>query len=105
MLYASNLNLKIRDARMHITGHWRTTGSVFQQTRRSNMEKIDTRLEVDSDADPELLAAALRNASNGCHAEVAITNPTPLEEELIVNGAEFNLDDYPAKAVRRQPDS
>ena len=102
MLYASNLNIIIREARMHIAGFWRVEGSVYQQTRLSTMERVETKVSVDSDADPELIAAVLRNAGNGCHAEVAIKNPTPIEETLEVNGAPFRLDDYPVKTVRRQ---
>lgn len=101
MLYASMLDIEIREARMHITGIWRVEGSVYRQTRVSVMERVETRLEVDSDADPKVIAAALRNAANGCHAEAAIKNPTPVVEELIVNGAAFDLDDYPAEPIRR----
>lgn len=104
MLYASNLNIAIREARMAIRGFWRVEGSVYKQTRVSTMERVETEIEVDSDADPELIAAVLRNAGNGCHAEVAIKNPTPVVETLRVNGDPFDLDDYPAKTVRRQRD-
>ena len=37
----------------------------------------------------------------GCHAEAAIKRPTPVNETLTVNGAAFNLDDYPAAPVRK----
>ena len=104
MLYASMLNIKIKEARMSITGFWRVAGSVFRQDRTSVMDRIETNIEVDSEADPELVAAVLRNASSGCHAEVAIVNPTPIEETLKLNGAAFSLDDHPAKTVRRQRD-
>ena len=105
MLYASMLNIKIRDARMDIKGHWRITGSVFQQTRVSSLEKLVTNINVDSDADPALIAAVLRNASNGCHAEVALRNPTPIEESVSVNGDAFDIEEFPAGPVRRQPDA
>ena len=104
MLYASNLNIKIREARMGITGFWRVAGSIFRQDRVSVMDRIETNLEIDSDADSELIAAVLRNASNGCHAEAAIKNPTPIQETLRVNGEPFDLGDHPAKTVRRQRD-
>lgn len=87
---------------MKITGFWHVDGSVFRQTRVSTMDRVETRVEIDSDADPDLIAAVLRNAANGCHAEVAIKNPVPIDETLEVNGQPFNLDDYPAKPVRRQ---
>ncbi len=105
MLYASMLNITIQNVRMEITGDWRIEGSVFRQTRASVMERVETKLDVESDADPKLIAAVLRNASNGCHAEMAIKKPTPVEETVTVNGEAFDFEDYPVETVRRQPDA
>lgn len=86
---------------MRIQGTWAVEGSVFQQTRDSRMVSVDTWVEVDSPDPPELIAAVLRNASNGCHAEQALKRPTPVNETLTVNGESFNVDDYPATPVRK----
>ena len=86
---------------MRIEGTWAVAGSVFQQTRDSTMVKVDTWVDVESKDPPELVAAVLRNASNGCHAEQALKRPTPVNETLTVNGASFNLDEYPAAPVRK----
>jgi hypothetical protein len=103
MLYASMLRIEIDEARMHIRGIWRVEGSVYRQTRKSVMERVETRLEVESDADPDLIAATLRNASSGCHAEVALREPTPIVEEVTVNGKPFDVDVYPTGPVKSRP--
>ena len=105
MLYASMLGVKITDAKMEARGTWGTTGSAFRQTRSSHFNKLETVLELNSDSDPKLVAAVLRNASNGCHAEQAFRNPVPIEEEVLVNGTAFAIDEYPAEAIRRHPSS
>jgi hypothetical protein len=86
---------------MRIEGTWAVEGSVFQQTRVSTMVKVDTWVDVESKDPSELIAAVLRNASNGCHAEQALKRPTPVNETLQVNGESFDLDDYPAAPVRK----
>jgi|GEM_PF-5907480 hypothetical protein len=87
---------------MRIEGTWAVEGSVFLQTRVSRMVSVDTWVHIESKDSPELIAAVLRNAGNGCHAEQALREPTPINEQLIVNGEAFTLDDYPATRVRRQ---
>lgn len=101
MLYASQLNIEIASAKLNVEGQWSVSGSVFQQTRVTKMVKLETKLDIESDADPELLAAVCRNASNACHAEVAFREPVPVIENTVVNGKPFDLKDYPAKTVRR----
>jgi hypothetical protein len=101
MLYASMLGVEIQDAKMHVAGTWKVEGSVYRQTRKAVMERVETSLEVRSDDDPARVAAVLRNASNGCYAEQAIRNPVPIDETVSLNGAAFVVDDYPAEAVQR----
>ncbi|MEE9278405.1 MAG: hypothetical protein V3V06_08340 [Dehalococcoidia bacterium] len=76
-------------------------GSVFQQTRTGIAQGFETVLEVESPNDPELVAAAIRNASNGCFTEQTIRNPVDFQQSIIVNGEPFRLDDYPPKPVQR----
>ena len=101
MLYASMLGVEIQDAKMHVAGTWKVEGSVYRQTRKAVMERVETSLEVRSDDDPARVAAVLRNASNGCYAEQAIRNPVPIDETVSLNGAAFAIDDYPAEPVPR----
>ena len=65
---------------------------------------METRVELDSDAEPAVIAAMLRNCSNGCYAEQMIRQPVPIEETFLVNGEPFRVEDYPATAVRRRGD-
>ncbi len=95
------LGVEIQDAKMHVAGTWKVEGSVYRQTRKAVMERVETSLEVRSDDDPARVAAVLRNASNGCYAEQAIRNPVPIEETVSLNGAVFVVDDYPAETVPR----
>ncbi len=96
------LGVTLRSASMRIEGTWKITGSIYRQTRETRMEGVETWVEVESDDDPALVAAVLRNASGGCYAEQALKHPVPISETLRVNGAPFDLEDYPAKPVRRQ---
>lgn len=101
MLYASMLEVTVTGAKMEARGTWGTTGSVFLQTRSSHFNKLETTLEVESSSDPKLVAAMLRNASNGCHAEQAFRNPVPIEERVLVNGEVFDIDAFPPDPIRR----
>lgn len=94
----------VRNVRMHISGHWSITGSAFRQDRQAQAEKVETRVELESDAEPAVIAAVLRNCSNGCYAEQMIRQPVPIEETFRVNGQPFRVDDYPATVVRRRGD-
>ncbi len=98
------LGVAIKSAKMYIAGTWSIQGSIYQQTRTSKMEKVETRVEVESDDDAELVAAVLRSASAGCYAEQALKHPVPIDETVLVNGEAFEIDDYPAKPIRRHRD-
>ena len=98
------LNIRLDTVRLHIEGHWRIEGSVFRQDRRSIMEKVDVQIDVESQADEKLIAAALRNARNGCHTEVALREPTPVLETVRLNGGEFDVESFPIETVRRHRD-
>ncbi len=98
------LGVTIDKARMHIEVNWRITGSVFQQTRAADVRSVETHLQIDSDSDPQLVAAAIRNARGGCFAGQAIKNPVDLIETASLNGGDFDPDDYPATPIRRHAD-
>lgn len=104
MLYASMLNITLDRVRVHIEGKWSVAGSVFQQTRTSTMDQLEVSFDIESSADEKLIAAALRNASNACHAESALRNPTPVIETVALNGAAFDVASFPVETVSRQRD-
>lgn len=105
MLYASMLNITLDRVRLHVEGKWSVSGSVFQQTRTSTMEQVEVSLQIQSAADETLIAAALRNASNACHAESALRNPTPVVETVSLNGSAFDVSSFPVETVKRQRDT
>ena len=95
------LNITLSRVRLHIEGRWSVTGSVFRQTRRSIMDNVSVDFDIESDTDPNLIAATLRNATNGCHAESALRDPTHVSETVRLNGDAFDVDAYPATTVQR----
>ena len=99
------LGVTIDKARMHIEVNWRITGSVFQQTRAADVRSVETHLQIDSDSDPQLVAAAIRNARGGCFAGQAIKNPVDLIETAVLNGDKFDPADYPATPIRRHAET
>ena len=85
----------------HIECEWDITGSVFQQTRQTHVVGVRTDLTLESTAAPELVAAVVRNAKNGCFAEQALTHPVDMTDTVALNGQSFDLDSYPITTVRR----
>ena len=89
------MKIDVSTARVHVTGHFRAEGSVLGQTIQGQSDGFETRLEVESDEPPERLAGLIRNAENGCYMLQTIRHPVSVQTEVLVNGAAFNLDDYP----------
>ncbi len=98
------LGVSFRNLTCHIECEWDITGSVFQQTRQTNVVGVRTDLAMESDDAPELIAAVVRNAKNGCFAEQALKNPVDLTESVSLNGDAFDWEQYPATRVRAARD-
>jgi hypothetical protein len=88
----------IRKARVRVVMHWYLRGSVLQQTVEGGCSEVETHLEVESDAPPEKVAQVIRCAKQGCFAEQLVQRPVPLTSTIQVNGAAFDLADYPPSA-------
>ena len=85
------LKAQIDRARISISGHFITEGSVLAGTIQATVPEIRVRLEVDSPAPAAQLAAVLRAAENGCYAIQSLRNPTPVHTEVTLNGAPFDI--------------
>jgi hypothetical protein len=96
------LKADIKAARCHVTGHWTSDGSVFAGTITSACHGIETHLEVESDDDPALVAAVLRNAEGGCYAQSLLENPVQVTGTATVNGQDFDHHAFPARAPKRR---
>jgi uncharacterized OsmC-like protein len=94
------MRVNINKARVHVTAHFYAEGSVLGQTIDGRCRGFETRLEVESDDDPERVAGVIRNAENGCYVMQTIRHPTPVQTEVLVNGTSFDLDAYPPPKSR-----
>jgi hypothetical protein len=95
------LKAEITSARCRVKGHWTSEGSVFAGTITSACHGIESELEVESDDDPALIAAVLRNAEGGCYAQALVQQPVPYTGTAKVNGQTFDYHAYSARAPRR----
>lgn len=87
--YGHMLKVTIDGLRMKVTARYRVDGSVLNDTIEGQMIGADTVLEVDSAADPALIARVVRNAERGCFVMQALTRPVPVAARTLLNGAEL----------------
>ena len=78
---------------VHVDGHFWRAGSVLNNTIEAGCDKLVVHFEVESDEDPALIAAVLRNSRKGCYVRGALG--VPIEDTLTVNGEPFDFDAYP----------
>ena len=76
-------------------------GSVFAGTVTSKCHSIEINTEIESEDDPALIAAVVRNAEGGCYAEAALKEPVPLLKNVTLNGEALDYEAYPRKVDRR----
>jgi hypothetical protein len=95
------LKANLGDIRCQVSAHWTSDGSVFAGTITSRCHSVEVRTEIESDDDPALIAAVVRNAEGGCYAEAALREPVPIHKSVVLNGDAFDYETYPRKANRR----
>ncbi len=95
------LNVRLEKAKVHVAARLTVSGSVVKQTREAHVKGFTHVLDIESPDDPARVAAAIRNASNGCFTERSIEEPTPVTRAIGLNSAPFHVDDHPAASVRR----
>lgn len=94
------LKADIRSARCRVKAHWTSEGSVFAGTISSTCHSVEVHTEVESDDDPALVAAVLRNARGGCYADSALTSPLEVVRHTSLNGEPLDVEAYPARVER-----
>lgn len=99
--YGRMLKANLGDIRCQVSAHWTSDGSVFAGTITSTCHSVEIRTEIESDDDPALIAAVVRNAEGGCYAEAALREPVPIHKSVVLNGDAFDYETYPRKVNRR----
>ncbi len=84
------MKVKIGKARVHVTGRFKSQGSVLRETVEAQGVGFETRLDLESDEPAERVAAVVRNAENGCYVMQTILKPTPVERRFTLNGSDFD---------------
>ncbi len=84
------MKVEIRKARVKVTARFRNEGSVLRETIDAQGVGFETKLDVESDAPPERVAAVVRNSEKGCYVMQTILKPTPVETRVTLNGADFD---------------
>lgn len=92
------MKTKILKARVLVEARFKSEGSVLAGTVRAASPGFATRLEIESGEPAEKIAAAARNAENGCYVLQALLQPVPVERRFTLNGDAFD----PADPKRRK---
>lgn len=99
--YGRMLKASLGDIRCHVSAHWTSEGSVFAGTISSKCHSVEVRTEIESEDDPALIAAVVRNAEGGCYAEAALQEAVPINKTVVLNGDAFDYAMYPRKVLRK----
>ena len=85
------LKVTVKRARVHVTARFWAEGSVRAETVETHCTGVDTRLELESDDDPALVAKLARVSEQGCYVLNTIREPTPTSYAVTLNGAALDL--------------
>jgi len=99
--YGRMLKATFGEIRCEVSAHWTSEGPVFAGTVSSTCHSVEVRTEIESDDDPALIAAVVRNAEGGCYAEAALRKPVPIYKSVVLNGDDFDYESFPRKVKRR----
>jgi uncharacterized OsmC-like protein len=100
--YGRMLKANVTAARCKVAIDLEAEGSVFAGTIASRCRAVRTEVEIESDEPPELIAALLRNADEGCYIRSALRAPVAIESTFRLNGADLAVADFPASPPRRR---
>ena len=84
------MKTRIDKARVFVKAKFRSEGSVLAETVRAASPGFETRLEIESAAPAEKIAAVVRNAESGCYVLQALVQPVPVERRFTLNGNAFD---------------
>ena len=85
------LKVSVTGMRMRVHARYRVTGSVLDDSVTASMLGAETTLEIDSPADPALVARVVKNAERGCFVMQALVNPVSVTGQTVLNGQQLAL--------------
>ncbi len=100
--YGRMLDVELVKAKCKVRAHWTSEGSVMAGTISSTCHSIEIETEIESPADPALVAALIQNAEGGCYAAAVVQNPTPVTATVRLNGDPLDYTGYPSRPERRR---
>ena len=93
--YAQMMKVHVDSVKGSIGLNVGAEGSVLRQTVKARADRIDVHYDVESQEEPAKVAGVLRNARNGCYVRQSVARPDLFNDTMTLNGAPFNLEDYP----------
>ena len=90
--YGHMLKVQIDKVRMKVTVRYRVEGSVLANSVKGQCLGIESELYLESKEDPATIARVIYNAQNGCFVHQALTNPVPVQGNVMLNGSEIKVD-------------
>jgi|SRR3990170_1020113 len=90
--YGHMLKVQIDKVRMKVTVRYRVEGSVLANSVKGQCLGVESELHLESKEDPAKIARVVHNAENGCFVHQALTNPVPVQGNVLLNGSEIKVD-------------
>ncbi len=85
------LKVEITKIRAHVEVETIRTGSVLAGTVKTVVPRVSTRYEIESPADPAMVAKAVRAARDGCFVRAALTGEVEIVDDTQLNGERLEL--------------
>jgi hypothetical protein len=89
--YAQYKKVEIKSVKGWIKLNITMTGSVLQETIDTGASSVETKFEVESDAEAKDVERILRLARKGCWARQMVAKPIPFDDTLVLNGKSIKL--------------
>jgi len=86
--------ISITQASCVVEMDWYLRGSLRRGDVDAGCTAVRSHLDVQSDADPEVIREVLRVAKKGCFAEQMIQRPVPMESTITLNGERVAFDSH-----------
>lgn len=89
--YSEMMKVELKNAKVTVKSGFKTEGSVLKGTIKAGPIDFQIKFEVESDDPPERVAQCIEVAEAGCFVMQAVTNPTPVERTVLLNGKELSV--------------